>query len=101
MHLHCKYFRVNGLVSYITEYYTCIKWYFFIIQIYEKFAYSNPLHPDIFPDVTKMEAEVIQMCASLFSGDQQACGTVSTQLKLADRNKPLKITCNRVILILC
>ena len=74
---------------------------FFYIQIYEKFAYSNPLHPDIFPDVTKMEAEVIQMCASLFNGDQQACGTVSKQLKLAFYNKSLKITSFRVLFMLC
>lgn len=46
-------------------------------QIYEMFAWSNPLHTDIFPDVRKMEAEIIQMCVDMYNGDRNACGSVS------------------------
>lgn len=33
-----------------------------ILPLYER---SNPLHPDIYPDVRKMEAEIINMCGNL------------------------------------
>ena len=42
------------------------------------FAWTNPLHPDIFPDVRKMEAEVVRMCCTMFNGDSDTCGSVST-----------------------
>lgn len=41
------------------------------------FAWTNPLHADIFPDIRKMEAEVVRMCCTMFNGDSQSCGTVS------------------------
>lgn len=41
------------------------------------FAWSNPLHADVFPDVRKMEAEVVRMCCNLFNGEKDSCGTVS------------------------
>ena len=46
-------------------------------QVYGDFAWSNPLHPDIFPGVRKMEAEVVRMTCSLFHGGPESCGTVS------------------------
>lgn len=52
--------------------------YIYVLQIYEKFVWYNPLHPDIFPDIVKMEAEVIQMCVNMFNGGPEACGSVST-----------------------
>jgi len=42
------------------------------------FAWTNPLHGDVFPDIRKMEAEVVQMC--MFNGGSEACGTVSSTL---------------------
>lgn len=48
------------------------------LQVYGEFAWSNPLHPDIFPGVRKMEAEVVRMTCSLFSGGPESCGTVSS-----------------------
>lgn len=30
-------------------------------EAYEKFAVSNPIHPDVFPGVRKMEAEIVAM----------------------------------------
>lgn len=40
-------------------------------------SYTNPLHPDVFPGVSKMEAEVVRITAKLFHGGPNACGTVS------------------------
>ncbi|XP_074648039.1 sphingosine-1-phosphate lyase 1-like [Tubulanus polymorphus] len=42
------------------------------------FAFSNPLHPDIFPDVRKMEAELIRMCCTMFHGNEASCGTTTS-----------------------
>lgn len=35
---------------------------------YGQFAVSNPIHPDVFPGVRKMEAEVVAMVSSLSCG---------------------------------
>lgn len=48
-----------------------------ITSVYGKTSYTNPLHSDIFPGICKMEAEVVRMTATLFNGDENACGTVS------------------------
>lgn len=47
-----------------------------IAKVYELSSYTNPLHPDVFPGVCKMEAEVVRMAANLFHGGEEACGTV-------------------------
>ncbi|KAF0312527.1 Sphingosine-1-phosphate lyase [Amphibalanus amphitrite] len=47
-------------------------------QVYGLAAWSNPLHPDVFPGVRKMEAEIIRMCCQLFSGGPDSCGTVTS-----------------------
>lgn len=47
-------------------------------QIYSKFAWTNPLHPDVFADVRKMEAEVVRWVCTLFNGDEEACGAMSS-----------------------
>ncbi|XP_072293255.1 sphingosine-1-phosphate lyase 1 isoform X2 [Eucyclogobius newberryi] len=49
-----------------------------LVTVYGDFAWSNPLHPDIFPGVRKMEAEVVRMSCSLFHGGAKACGTVTS-----------------------
>ncbi|XP_037777606.1 sphingosine-1-phosphate lyase-like [Penaeus monodon] len=41
-------------------------------------AWSNPLHPDVFPGVRKMEAEVVRMCCTMFHGDASSCGVMTT-----------------------
>ena len=50
-------------------------------QVYEKYCWSNPLHADVFPDVRKMEAEVVRWVLNLYNGDQNSCGTVSHGFK--------------------
>ena len=50
---------------------------------YSKTAYANPLNPDAFPGVRKMEAEVVRMCCNLFNGDPEtSCGTVKDLLSM-------------------
>ncbi|XP_078055486.1 sphingosine-1-phosphate lyase 1 isoform X2 [Mustelus asterias] len=49
-----------------------------MVKVYGDFAWSNPLHPDIFPGVRKMEAEVVRMACTLFQGGPESCGTVTS-----------------------
>jgi sphinganine-1-phosphate aldolase len=46
-------------------------------EAYGKFTVANPIHPDVFPGVRKMEAEVVAMVLSLFHAPPNAAG-VST-----------------------
>lgn len=43
-----------------------------------KFSFSNPLHPDVFPGVRKMEAEVVQMVLRMFNASPTGCGTTTS-----------------------
>lgn len=47
-----------------------------VTEVYSMSAWSNPLHPDVFPGLRKMEAEVVHMGIRMFNGGPQACGTV-------------------------
>ncbi|KAA0717971.1 Sphingosine-1-phosphate lyase 1 [Triplophysa tibetana] len=49
-----------------------------LVKVYGEFAWSNPLHPDIFPGVRKMEAEVVRISCALFNGGPDSCGTVTS-----------------------
>ncbi|XP_055917558.1 sphingosine-1-phosphate lyase [Eupeodes corollae] len=49
-----------------------------ITKVYGKASYTNPLHPDIFPGICKMEAEVVKMISTLFNGDENTSGTMTT-----------------------
>ena len=61
--------------------------------IYENYMYSNPLHTDLFPELNKMESEIIRMVGSLFdlpesgSGNLTTGGTESTILALKSYKK--------------
>lgn len=46
--------------------------------VYAIASYTNPLHPDIFPGICKMEAEVIRIACDLFNGEKETCGTASS-----------------------
>ena len=52
------------------------------MQVYADFAWTNPLHADVFPDIRKMEAEVVRMTCNLFQGGPESCGTVCVHLFL-------------------
>jgi sphinganine-1-phosphate aldolase len=43
-----------------------------------RYYLSNPLHPEIFPAVRKMEAEVVAMVLKLFHAPEAAVGTVTS-----------------------
>jgi len=52
-------------------------------QVYSQFSLSNPMHSDMFPSVRQMEAEVIQMTASLVGGGEHGaepnvCGSMTS-----------------------
>lgn len=72
-HYKWKEGRVSGAVYYYDP-----KLVEFTQTVYGKASYTNPLHPDIFPGVCKMEAEVIRMTANLFHGGASACGCMTT-----------------------
>ncbi|KAF7563095.1 hypothetical protein G7046_g1034 [Stylonectria norvegica] len=44
-------------------------------EAYGKFTVANPLHPDVFPGVRKMEAEVVSMVLNMFHAPPGAAGT--------------------------
>ena len=48
------------------------------VEAFRHYTFSNPLHPDVFPRLRKMEAEVVAMCVALFRGPTGACGTVTS-----------------------
>jgi len=47
-------------------------------QVYCSHMWTNPLHPDLFPNIRKMEAEVVRMTLSMYHGDANTVGTMST-----------------------
>ncbi|RHW71948.1 sphingosine 1-phosphate lyase [Trypanosoma brucei equiperdum] len=49
-------------------------------RVVKMFAWSNPLHSDVFGAVRKMEAEVVSMVVHMFNGHllPDACGTVTS-----------------------
>ncbi|XP_038267036.1 sphingosine-1-phosphate lyase 1 [Dermochelys coriacea] len=49
-----------------------------LVKVYEEFAWSNPLHPDVFPGLRKMEAEVVRMACTLFNGGPNSCGVTTS-----------------------
>lgn len=46
-------------------------------ESFGKFTVANPIHPDVFPGVRKMEAEVVSMVLSLFNAPAGAAGTTT------------------------
>ena len=46
--------------------------------VFSAAAYANPLHPDVFPGVNKMEAEVTRIVLNLFHGPPDSCGTLTS-----------------------
>lgn len=51
----------------------------FLNRVYAINSQSNPLHADVWPSVTKFEAEIVAMTASMLGGaGQEICGTISS-----------------------
>jgi sphinganine-1-phosphate aldolase len=68
----------NGKISGISYKFADEEYLEFIMNSYKKFIFSNPLHPDVFPDIRLMEAEIIQMVKILFHGDKDSCGNITS-----------------------
>jgi glutamate/tyrosine decarboxylase-like PLP-dependent enzyme len=48
-------------------------------DVYQLYSLTNPLHPDVWPSVNQLEAEVCAMTASLLNGgNTNVCGCVSS-----------------------
>lgn len=48
-----------------------------IVSAYQRYCVSNPLHPDVFPAIRKMEAEIVSMCLNLYNNPNGA-GTMTS-----------------------
>ncbi|CAO1635321.1 unnamed protein product [Sympodiomycopsis kandeliae] len=49
-----------------------------IADAIKMFLVSNPLHPDLFAGVRRMEAEVISMCLRMYNAPAESCGTTTS-----------------------
>ncbi|KAJ3016960.1 hypothetical protein HKX48_003786 [Thoreauomyces humboldtii] len=49
-----------------------------ITDAFSRFTITNPLHPEIFPGIRKMEAEVVSMVLRMYNGPETACGSVTS-----------------------
>jgi len=47
-------------------------------EAFSKFIFTNPIHPDVFPGVRKMEAEVVAMVLSLFNAPDGGAGVTTS-----------------------
>ncbi|OWY26086.1 aminotransferase class V-fold PLP-dependent enzyme [Sphingobacteriales bacterium UPWRP_1] len=53
----------------------------FLNEVYALQSQSNPLHSDLFPSITKYEAEIISMTANMLGAgktDDEICGSISS-----------------------
>ncbi|TFK67377.1 PLP-dependent transferase [Pluteus cervinus] len=48
-----------------------------IVAAYQRYCVSNPLHPDVFPAIRKMEAEIVSMCLRMYNNPDGA-GTMTS-----------------------
>lgn len=47
-------------------------------EAFEKFIVANPIHPDVFPGVRKMEAEIVAMVLAMFNAPTGAAGVTTS-----------------------
>ena len=48
------------------------------VEAYDKYSVANQLHPDVFPGVRKMEAEVVHMVLDIFNASETGCGSTTS-----------------------
>ena len=48
-----------------------------IVEAFDRYCVSNPLHPDVFPAVRKMEAEIVAMVLKMYNNPSGAGVTTS------------------------
>ncbi|KAI9015877.1 sphingosine-1-phosphate lyase [Phycomyces nitens] len=49
-----------------------------LAQAYHMFAVSNPLHPEVFPGVRRMEAESVSMVLKMYNAPETGCGVMTS-----------------------
>ncbi|KAI8973410.1 sphingosine-1-phosphate lyase [Mycotypha africana] len=49
-----------------------------LAEAYKIFAVANPLHPDIFPGIRRMEAESVAMVLNMYHAPSTGCGTMTS-----------------------
>ncbi|KAI9099865.1 pyridoxal phosphate-dependent transferase [Phlyctochytrium arcticum] len=49
-----------------------------INDAFSKFTVTNPLHPEIFPGIRQMEAEVVSMVLNMYNAPGTGCGSVTS-----------------------
>ncbi|KAI5952890.1 DPL1 [Candida jiufengensis] len=47
-------------------------------EAYNQYSVANQLHPDVFPGVRKMEAEVVAMVLDIFNAPKTGCGSTTS-----------------------
>ena len=47
-------------------------------EAFKRFCVSNPIHPDVFPGVRKMEAEVVAMVLAMFNAPPGGAGVTTS-----------------------
>ena len=47
-------------------------------ELNNNYLFSNPLHPDLFPELIKMESEVIKMVGGLYDMPEKGGGNITT-----------------------
>ena len=47
-------------------------------EAFQKFSVANPIHPDVFPGVRKMEAEIVAMVLAMFNAPPGAAGVTTS-----------------------
>ncbi|KZT29117.1 PLP-dependent transferase [Neolentinus lepideus HHB14362 ss-1] len=48
-----------------------------LVAAFQRYCVSNPLHPDVFPAIRKMEAEIVAMCLRMYNNPDGAGTTTS------------------------
>ncbi|VVU95378.1 Pyridoxal-dependent decarboxylase conserved domain [seawater metagenome] len=69
---HVQKGHISGVVYHGGEEYTN-----FLLRVFKKFAWANPLHFDLFPEIRKMEIEIVKMAINMFQGNEKCCGNVT------------------------
>lgn len=49
-----------------------------LMRLFSRYALSNPLHPDIFPEIRGMEIDIVSMVSNMFDGSKNTCGNVTS-----------------------
>jgi sphinganine-1-phosphate aldolase len=48
-----------------------------LVAAFQRYCVSNPLHPDVFPAIRKMEAEIVAICLRMYNNPTGAGATTS------------------------